>query len=142
MEINRGIICNIVPDFAALLNFNHISELCCFQVKIETYEKNDVWKQHRDIFGIYEIESGAVNGKPHYSSMLHSGKFGIWHNKDNKLIVGLTHQGHRGAIGGFAYNDNRDNHNCPYGPAFDWFYVNATGYWKEACDGLTISCLN
>ena len=44
-----------------------------------------------------------------------------------------------GAIGGFAYNDNHDNHDCTYGPAFDWFYVDAFGKWEKAREGLTIA---
>ena len=117
----------------------YISERCCFQVKVQNDYKNDVWKQRKYIFGDYQIESGAINGKPHYSSMFESGKFGIWQNRYNKWIVGCTSE--RGAIGGFAYNDNHDNHDCPYRPAFDWFYVAAFGKWKKAGEGLTIRCI-
>jgi hypothetical protein len=132
-------ISNILPDFVALLKLKYISGSCSFRVEVKNEDKNDVWKQHKQIFGVYEIKAGTVNGKPHYSSIFATGKFGIWHNEYNKLIIGLTNcSSDYGATGGFAYNDNHDNHDCPYGPSFDWFYLDVSKNWQEADEGLTI----
>ena len=116
-------------------------------VEIKDYERNDAWKQHRKIYGSYEINSGTVNGKPHYSSTHESGKYGIWQNRKNQIIIGLTADKTSSMtkyeVGeGFAYNNNKDTHYCPYGPAFDWFYKGVSGFWREADEGITIQCMS
>ena len=130
-------IFNILSDFVAFLRLDFISD-CCWKIKIDYPEIADVFKQHRYIFGEYIKEPGIVRGKPHYTSTFESGKYGIWHNEDGRLIIGCNSE--KGEKAGFAYNDNHENYDCPYRPAFDWFYVDFNGEWDEAGLGLTILC--
>ena len=127
--------CNSVPDFVALLKLEYISEACCFKVEVKFYNNDmTVWKEHTDMFGEYELVTGTVNGKPHYSSE----KYGIWQSATKQFVIGLT--GDLGSMNALASNANTAQGNCPYEPAFDWSYKDVSGAMRGAGVGLTVSC--
>ena len=94
--------------------------------------KNDAWTQRKYVYGYYNIGSGTINGKPHYSSEFSNGQYSIWYN--DSWYIGNS--GEKGTTYGFAYN--RNNYNCPYDPAFDWKYLDSYRNWASAGDGLSI----
>ena len=133
-------ICNILLDFVVLLKLEYyISGSCCWKVKVDYSQQNDAWTQIGSAFGYYEIKSGTVNGKSHYVSMFDSGKYAIW-IENGQWTIGFSNN--VGSNSGFAYNNNVNTHTCPYGPAWDWFYLDYFGNWQNAGRGLSIWCMS
>jgi len=105
---------------------------CSSKVLVHYSTKNDAYTQRNYIYGYYKLEQGLINGKQHYSSMFANGIYSIWYN--NNWLIGSTSQ--KGTTYAYAYN--RNNYNCPYDPAYDWFYLDYYRNWRSAGRGLSI----
>ena len=116
--------------------FNLFSGGCCKSVKAEFTTFNDAWFKQESKFGKYKLQSGKVNGKPHYTSS--DGKNAIWYSHGQWAVGSQKNKATKTAA--FGLKSTAD---CPTEPhdQLNWKYAN-NGKMRKAGEGFKIVCKN
>merc|ERR1739844_656709 len=65
---------------------------CCWKIHLTNVigHRNDAFDQRSYYWGYYTQEPGHVNGKVHYTSTHHNGKYAVWFAENGDWIVGFS----------------------------------------------------
>jgi len=118
---------------------------CCRRLEVRSApnwpQDKGITKLRPDIFGMYNLVTGLINGRDHWVS--DNGKKGIWIDGDDDWVIGDYNDLGSGVGAAFVPDSRSPNVNCPEDIEFGkWMYfVRAINIWLEAEDGVKVFCL-
>jgi len=112
---------------------------CCWKVSVARTKGYGKISNNAGMYGVYKMDSGWVNGKPHYTSV--NGKYAIAYCKESdkdQWVIQTRDDDRRGDCHGVAYTN--DDHSCVSDVKYTWHYLSANSGWLLAEKSLSVWC--
>jgi len=123
---------------AVVVGISTVDAGCCWKVKVAGTKGYGYINHNDEVYKVYKMEPGWVNGRPHYTSVdqKHSISYCKGTNKAQWVIQSASAT--RGKCEGLIFTN--DDNQCVTDINYTWKFLNSRKKWMSAQKSLSVWC--